>query len=296
MNNDNPYAAQFMASMNNPQPMSAVPKAKADPRKLIMIIGLALVVIFSIVVILVTQANNSAREKIVHTGISVMLVPLNAKAEINGKEYVNGTYYFKPGKYKAHITADGFTESDVEFEVSEAKLTTVATYLRPGSKNYSDEDIDLLRFLSDDDETNAFIENRLLEKKDILFASYENGIMSIDDVPLSDQYVGNSKKMVAETVSAYFYYAHPEIEKIASIDNPDDGHTFHIIIDDDQKYAVNYLADKDESIKTSDVYNISYVSIQKWGSDDELFWYDGSFSYGEVLEPFTYDATDPSFD
>lgn len=295
MNNDNPYAAQFMASINNPQPVPSTPAAKASPLKIIMIVSLLLVVILSVVLIISISSSRNKTPEVVHTGASVMLVPLNATAEINGKKYNNGTYFFNPGKYKAHITADGFGEKDVEFEVTEAKLTTVAVYLRPQGGSYSDEDLDLLRFLSDDDETNALIENRLLENQNIKFASYEKGLLSIDKVPLSDDYVGTSKKIVAETVSAYFYYAHPEITKFASIVGSNDGKSFEIVVDDTQRYTVNYIAYRDETSSRS-AYNITYVSLQKWGSDDEVFWYDGSFSYGGIVRPTIYETEDSSFD
>ena len=295
MNNDNPYAAQFMASMNNPQP-AAQPQTGINKNKIIIIAGIAIIVIMLIIFLVIGLTKRDAVPEVVHTGASVMLVPLNAKAEINGSEYTNGTYYFEPGKYSAHISAEGFAGRDVEFEIKKAKLTTVAVYLTPTSGSYSDEDIDLLRFLSNDDDTNALIEERLLGKSDSFkFASYENGLLKAENVPLGDEYVGNSKKLVAETVSAYFYYAHPEITAFKSIEPPTDGKTFTIIIDDDQKYSVYFIAHKDETVTTSDVYNISYASLQKWGSDDEVFWYDGSFSYGGVRSP-TYYTEDPSFD
>lgn len=293
MNDNNPYAAQFMTSINNPQPPAPQPRPKGDYIKLFAIIGAALIVVIIIVIVCVGLANRNSTPKIAHTGASIMLVPLNATAEINGEKYTNGTYYFRPGKYTAHIAADGFAAKDVEFEVEEAKLTTVASYLLTDGGAYSEEDYDLLRFLSDSDETDQAIEAFLLENGGLNMVSYDKGLMPIEKVPLGNEYTADAKELVAETVSAYFYYAHPEITSFESVEPSKDGKTFVVIIGDKQKYTVNFVADKDET-QTVDTYNISYVSLQKWGSDDEVFWYDGSFSLSSN-EPMTKPTGDETY-
>ncbi len=296
MNNDNPYAAQFMASINNPQPVQA-PQAGVGKKKIVVIAGIVALAAVLITIVIIGLIKLNATPRSVNTGVSIMLVPLNATAEINGEKITNGTYTVEPGQYTARLSADGFVEQDVAFEVKENELTTVAVYLLPNGGHYSDEDIDLLRFMSNDNETNSLIEMRLLEKgQDFKFNSYEKGLLKAEDVPLSDEYVGNSKKLIAEMVSAYFYFAHPEITAIKKIGQPTKEQTFSITVNSGQEYLVNFVAYKDETVTTGNVYNITSASLRKSGSDIDIFRYDGSFSYGPIVPPTTYDTDDISFD
>ena len=286
-NNNDSYAAEFMASINNPQPAQTPAAAPTDTtgrkKKILIILVALLVVLFAVAIIVALFGSNNSRFKAVHTGVSITVVPVRATVEIDGKNYQNGTYALEPGKYSAKISAEGFEPKTIDFEVSTIKLTPLMGYLLPTSGSYDENDYDLLRFLSDSEATDAFVESFMLGKDvDYAFPSAQNGLLRLDDVPLGDDFTTYSKKIISETVSAYFYFAHPDIKKIASIENKNDGKTIDIVIDEEQKYSVYYSVGKNnDDDDDDDIQNksISFVSIQKYGNDEVLFQSNGSFIY-----------------
>ena len=49
--------------------------------------------------------------------LDILVAPLSAKTEINGKEYKNGKYEFEPGEISVKITRDDFKEQEFTMEL-----------------------------------------------------------------------------------------------------------------------------------------------------------------------------------
>ena len=256
---------------------------------IISVVTLLLVTFISIFAVMAVKKNTVETDSAkINTGISVTVVPLNATVTIGDKTYTNGTYQLEPGEYRAKINAEGFESTDEEFKVESGALTPIAVYLKPNGGAYSVDDYDLLRFLSDDNDTNLLVEEKLLDlSTDYKFASMQKSIFKDIVLPLDKTYSEYSKQVILDTITAYFYFAHPDITSYQAFLIKDKDQSFVVSFDGGVKYAINYLASVDETTKAK-TKNVYFVSIQKYGSQDIVFHYDGRFTYTDHNKDIEY--------
>lgn len=93
-------------------------------RPIMLSVGVIIVISIIIIIALIIQNNQPSK-----TYLTIGVAPSEATILINGQEYHNGSYEFKPGTYEALISADGFTPKTLSLEVKNHETTPFATYL-----------------------------------------------------------------------------------------------------------------------------------------------------------------------
>ena len=87
------------------------------------------------------------------TELIVMVAPIEAKVEIDGKVYENGRGFVSLGKHSVRISKEGFSESEFEVEAKFNEPVLIYEYLAENGGEYSDEDFDVLSLIAEDEET-----------------------------------------------------------------------------------------------------------------------------------------------
>ena len=94
------------------------------------------------------------------TEITILVAPVSAKIEIDGKEYKNGTYEFPTGSFTATISANGFETKEVGVVAEAGEIALLYEYLTPTTGKFSLADYDLLKYLSPDETITALLLKR----------------------------------------------------------------------------------------------------------------------------------------
>lgn len=153
-----------------------------------------------------------------------------------------------------------------------------------------------MRFITNKDEIKTKIEEFLLTKnKDYAFPSVSKSIFSKYERVLDKDYSNYADKVVRETISAFYYYGHPEIKTIQNVQYFKNGE-FDVI--PSEKNQITYSIYFNKVYKNDEgKYEIPTVTIGEKDKDLILFDYDGNFTYNyENLEPIrdTVDIDDPN--
>ena len=67
--------------------------------------------------------------------LDILVAPLSAKIEIDGKTYENGTYGFEPGEISVSITREGFLPESKSLILESGVTTKLYVYLTPLDEN-----------------------------------------------------------------------------------------------------------------------------------------------------------------
>lgn len=88
--------------------------------RLILIIDVIVIIAFFVALIL-----NAMKTAV----ISLNIAPVDATIKVNGKEYENGDYKFRPGEYKIEVTREGMAAKEFTVEAKSGSVINVATFL-----------------------------------------------------------------------------------------------------------------------------------------------------------------------
>ena len=100
--------------------------------------------------------------------LDILVAPSSATISINGREYKNGTYKFKPGNYTATISKDNFKTKNIDLELTSGHTTKLYTYLLTSDGNLeyyegNKEDLNILEQTSDETSSN-FVKKMSIKK------------------------------------------------------------------------------------------------------------------------------------
>ena len=96
--------------------------------------------------------------------VYILVAPVSAEIEIEGKKYVNGQYSLPVGEHHIIISADGFSYDEYDFTLTSEEPKMIYTYLNERTKSYTEEDYEVLSLVADDDYTEELITRRLHAK------------------------------------------------------------------------------------------------------------------------------------
>ena len=238
--NDRPNQTFIQNFMDNSASLElSRPQKQKMPLKKKLIIAGAIILLFVLVFAFRAAIRSKDGNAIIgETAVlNIKTVPFNADVEINGVSYQNGIHRLPSGKCHAVITADGFIQKELDFELAGNANSYFLQYLLPDSGEYSEEEIDLLRFITNNDQVDKIIENFLVDKgKDYVFPSQRNGIFAGQKRIAAKGFSKHADDIIRQTISAFFYYVRPDVKHYDEIQYSSNG-ALKIIID---KYAINY--------------------------------------------------------
>lgn len=88
--------------------------------RLILVVDAIIIIAFFVILIL-----NMMKTAVV----SLNITPVDAMIKVNGKEYKNGDYKFRPGEYKIEVTREGMVAKEFTVEAKSGSVINVATFL-----------------------------------------------------------------------------------------------------------------------------------------------------------------------
>lgn len=121
--------------------------------------------------------------------VYILIAPESAEIEIDGKKYSNGRYSLPVGNHHIVISADGFSYSEYDFDLTKDEPKYIYDYLEEKTKTYSEKDYEILSLIADDDYINEKISTRLRAKtifEQLPFSDVETGITITDGTEKTD--------------------------------------------------------------------------------------------------------------
>ena len=88
-----------------------------------------LIVITFVVIIIMNLSKTST--------ITLDVTPLDAKIQLNGAEYQNGTVAIAPGTYEVKISRDGLDSKTFSITIETGDNLTIAAFLKSGTNDFS---------------------------------------------------------------------------------------------------------------------------------------------------------------
>ena len=268
------------------------------------VIGLILVLIGTLLVLIFSKESGDEASEIdeslfarEETQIAIFVAPTSAEIKIDEEVYRNGAYKFAPGIHTAQITATGYKPRVYNFEVKPDRITLLYDYLEKESGDeLTEKDIDILRYLSNDDETTRKIEEYMLKlPENFSFSSASSS--PIRNFGSLREFYGEeineySYKLTRETLDAYFYFARSatknvrldedSFEKIKFQENNYLTTTeFKVVADGKENYRVKMEITRSQA-EPERAYEIWRVTILT-EAGTALFQYNGRFTYADSV-------------
>ena len=287
--NNQEFVRNFMDNSTNHTLAQQQPKQKKPIKKKLIMLG-AVVLLFAFVF----AARAAIRSKdgnavIGDTAIlNIRLIPSNAIIEINGTNYANGTHRLPSGKCHAKITAPGFIEKELDFELVGNANSYLLQYLLPDTGSYSEEEYDLLRFITRDETIVKMLEAYMLEQdKDYQFPSERNSIFAGVKRIAAKGFSDYADKIIRQSVSAFFYYLLPEVKAYQEIKYFNNGDLQITLNQSKTSYTITLVSTYTNGV-TGDK-EINGLRIKETGQPFTIFEYYGQYTYD-------YGSTEPILD
>lgn len=225
------------------------------------------------------------------TKVAIFVAPITAETKINGEIYKNGLYEMDPGEYTIEITASGYKPRVYKYTVKPNRVSLLYDYLDKTEGGLSENDVDILRFLMNDNETKKRVEDYLEAlPKDYTFPSVTRSpLRGIDKLrefygaTLTDY----SYQLIKETLSAYFYLAingtrnaRIDDESFSELSSKEDfieTAEFKVVADNNKTFRVLIEAvdlSNNSGVVESEVYQVTVLTE----AGTALFQYNGVFT------------------
>ncbi|MBQ3470462.1 hypothetical protein IJH23_01995 [Candidatus Saccharibacteria bacterium] len=232
-----------------------------------------------------------AREE---TKVAIFVAPMSAEVKIDGEAYQNGVYRIEPGMHTVQITATGYNPRVYNFEVKSDRVTLLYDYLEKVTGDLDEKEIDVLRYLSNDDDTNWKITEYMLSLPDEYIFASESSTPVRDFGKIREKYGDkiseHSYRVIRETLNAYFYFARSGTKNVRFVDDSfqeiefTEGDyltktEFRVSADGREEYRVRLEVTQSQA-EPERAYEVWRVTVlTKAGT--ALFQYDGCFTFDE---------------
>ena len=258
------------------------------------VIGLIIILIGILILVIFKKEDDSESELFVRekTQVAVFVAPESAEVKIDDEAYLNGIYEISSGAHTVKITAMGYEPRVYNIEVKPDRITLLYDYLDKSSdEELTDKDVDMLRYLANDDETVKKIEEFMAElPEDYVFLSSAGNL--VRNFESLRNYYGEvlneySYRLIKETLDAYFYFARKGTRNLKIVENSlnkidfREGEylatgEFRVLADLKEEYRVrlNISRSQAEPEKAYEIWRVTILTE----AGTALFQYNGRFS------------------
>ena len=261
-------------------------KQKKPIKKKLIIAGAIILLFVFVFAARATIRSKNGNAVIGDTAIlNVRLIPTSASVEINGISYTNGTHRLPSGKCHAIITAEGFIQKELDFELVGNANSYLLQYLLPDTGAYTEEEYDLLRFITRDQTIEKMLSEYMIDKEiDYEFPSERNSIFASATRIAAKGYSDYANRVIRQTVSAFFYYLLPEVRDYQDIKYKADGSFTVLLRNSKTSYSVSFISTYKNGVTGEK--EINGVRIKETGQPFTIFEYYGQFTFDySNLEP-----------